>query len=303
MSRTSSCEGKAPERRTRNVDREQVRSHFDARHVGAGHEFARPAPPRAHVEAENRSRDDLRRRVVRAFGGAGQRGRHAAPTIAFDGIGGAASRTPREASASRRDGQPAPSVNTKGIADKVVSGSVVFLPKAAQSGRASGEGLGMRSRAASLAFDYAVGICSVWICGRVFPRRVGARPRAGRKLFYALSRRFLLRHARGCWSRRQLRAAQSPRAATAGRDSVPPPYRLSLLGIPIFIAAGFGDLLWHLLLGVEEGIDALLSPTHQALGLGIFFVASGPIRSVLANRALDDAWHANSRWCWVSHAG
>ena len=32
-------------------------------------------------------------------------------------------------------------------------------------------------------------------------------------------------------------------------------------------------------------MDALLSPTHQALGLGMFFLASGPIRSVLSDRA------------------
>ena len=43
-------------------------------------------------------------------------------------------------------------------------------------------------------------------------------------------------------------------------------------------------MLWHRLLGIEEGVDALLSPTHQILGLGIFFVSSGPIRSVLADR-------------------
>src|SRR5262249_15485520 len=67
-------------------------------------------------------------------------------------------------------------------------------------------------------------------------------------------------------------------------DSVPRPYRLALLGIPIFIVGGIGDMLWHLALGIEEGVDALLSPTHQALGLGIFFLACGPIRSVLADR-------------------
>jgi hypothetical protein len=65
----------------------------------------------------------------------------------------------------------------------------------------------------------------------------------------------------------------------------PRPYRLALLGIPIFILAGIGDMLWHKLLGIEEGVDALLSPTHQSLGLGMFFLSSGPIRSVLADRA------------------
>ncbi len=69
------------------------------------------------------------------------------------------------------------------------------------------------------------------------------------------------------------------------RDCIPQPYHLALLGFPIFVVAGIGDLIWHSLLGLEEGVDALLSPTHQALGLGMFFLASGPIRSVLSDRA------------------
>lgn len=70
----------------------------------------------------------------------------------------------------------------------------------------------------------------------------------------------------------------------AFRKRIPPSYRVPLLGIPIFIAAGAGDLIWHHFLGVEEGVDALLSPTHQILGLGVFFVSSAPIFSALRNR-------------------
>lgn len=70
----------------------------------------------------------------------------------------------------------------------------------------------------------------------------------------------------------------------AFRKTIPQTYRVPLLGIPIFIAAGIGDLIWHHFLGVEEGVDALLSPTHQALGLGIFFISSAPILSALRNR-------------------
>lgn len=68
------------------------------------------------------------------------------------------------------------------------------------------------------------------------------------------------------------------------RRHIPRSYRMPLLGIPIFIAAGIGDMIWHHFLGIEEGVDALLSPTHQALGLGIFFVSSAPIFSALRNR-------------------
>ncbi|HZZ66111.1 MAG TPA: hypothetical protein VFE17_11465 [Candidatus Baltobacteraceae bacterium] len=68
------------------------------------------------------------------------------------------------------------------------------------------------------------------------------------------------------------------------RRSFPDAYRYALLGIPIFIFAGIGDMIWHHFFGVEEGIDALLSPTHQLLGLAVFFVSSGPIVSTLAQR-------------------
>jgi len=67
-------------------------------------------------------------------------------------------------------------------------------------------------------------------------------------------------------------------------NTFPRPYRLALLGIPIFVLGGVGDVLWHRALGIEEGVDALLSPTHQVLGLGIFFLSSGPIRSVISDR-------------------
>lgn len=74
-------------------------------------------------------------------------------------------------------------------------------------------------------------------------------------------------------------------AAYGARRRIPLCYRCPLLGIPIFIASGIGDLGWHHFLGIEEGVDALLSPTHQGLGLGIFFVSAGPILSALRNRA------------------
>lgn len=73
-------------------------------------------------------------------------------------------------------------------------------------------------------------------------------------------------------------------AIYGARGRIPRCYRYPLLGVPIFIASGIGDLGWHHFLGIEEGVDALLSPTHQGLGLGIFFVSAGPILSALRNR-------------------
>jgi len=127
----------------------------------------------------------------------------------------------------------------------------------------------------SLGFDYAVGCCALWIASGFFldawahghvPVESFFTPYHG--AFYSGMLAMLL--VIGIFAMRN--------------RWVPPPYRLALLGLPIFVAGGIADMLWHHFLGIEEGVDALLSPTHQALGLGIFFLASGPIRSVLADR-------------------
>lgn len=74
-------------------------------------------------------------------------------------------------------------------------------------------------------------------------------------------------------------------ALYALRGGIPRVYRVPLLGIPLFILSGLGDLAWHTLLGLEEGVDAVLSPTHLGLGVGILLISSAPIVSALQNRA------------------
>jgi hypothetical protein len=135
----------------------------------------------------------------------------------------------------------------------------------------------------NVVLDYAVGICGVWISGGFFldawahghvPVENFFTPYHA--VFYSgilvlvlvIAAFAVYYHNRGYpW-----------------QDTVPRSYRVALLGVPIFVFGGFGDMLWHHMLGIEEGVDALLSPTHQILGLGIFFLSSGPIRSVLADR-------------------
>jgi hypothetical protein len=136
----------------------------------------------------------------------------------------------------------------------------------------------------NLVLDYAVGICSVWIASGFFldAWAHGHVPVEGfftpyHAVFYsgmvAIAVVFAVFVARG------------RRLGHGWRESLPTGYRLAVLGIPIFFLAGFADMLWHLLIGLEEGVDAILSPTHLALGMAMFFMAAGPIRSVLADRA------------------
>ncbi len=135
----------------------------------------------------------------------------------------------------------------------------------------------------SLALDYAVGICCVWISAGFF-LDAWAHGHVPVESF------FTPYHAvfySGMLAVALVIAAYVMHSRALGYDwanTVPRPYRLALVGVPIFVFGGIADMLWHRLLGIEEGVDALLSPTHQILGLSIFFLSSGPIRSVLANR-------------------
>jgi hypothetical protein len=66
------------------------------------------------------------------------------------------------------------------------------------------------------------------------------------------------------------------------RDAFGSAYSWSALGVLLFLAGGAADMINHLYFGFEAGFDALLSPTHQAIGAGVLLIISGPIRSAIA---------------------
>lgn len=63
------------------------------------------------------------------------------------------------------------------------------------------------------------------------------------------------------------------------RGALPVGYGQSLVGVLIFGVAGVGDVVWHLLFGIEVDVEALLSPPHLALVLGAGLIVGGPLRS------------------------
>jgi hypothetical protein len=63
------------------------------------------------------------------------------------------------------------------------------------------------------------------------------------------------------------------------RQSIPYGYGLGVVGLGLFLLGGLGDAIWHTFLGIETGIDALLSPTHLLLLAGGLLALTSPLRA------------------------
>ncbi|MDQ2713920.1 MAG: hypothetical protein M3Z08_03330 [Chloroflexota bacterium] len=73
-------------------------------------------------------------------------------------------------------------------------------------------------------------------------------------------------------------------------QAIPTGYELSLLGMGVFLISGIGDLTWHLMFGIERSTEALLSPTHLGLALGVGFALSGPLRAAWRRAGDVSSW-------------
>jgi hypothetical protein len=69
------------------------------------------------------------------------------------------------------------------------------------------------------------------------------------------------------------------RAGMCWREAIPAHYEYAMLGAALFTAGGLVDMIWHVTLGVEADLEALLSPPHLLLGIGLVLMTSGPARS------------------------
>ena len=69
-----------------------------------------------------------------------------------------------------------------------------------------------------------------------------------------------------------------PRAASL-TGAIPSGYGTSVAGVVVFMAGAIGDMMWHIVFGIEVSIDALLSPTHLLLLIGALLILSGPVRA------------------------
>ena len=86
-------------------------------------------------------------------------------------------------------------------------------------------------------------------------------------------------------------ALRSRQRGAAWRQTLPPGYGLSLIGVGLFAVGGVADLIWHVIFGVEFSVDALLSPTHLVLALAGVLIVAGPLRAAWRNPG-----RASQRW-------
>lgn len=73
-----------------------------------------------------------------------------------------------------------------------------------------------------------------------------------------------------------LRSRQPGRPVLA---TLPRGHGLTLAALAVFAVGAVGDLVWHETLGIEVGVEALLSPTHLVLLVGGVVALSAPVRA------------------------
>lgn len=72
--------------------------------------------------------------------------------------------------------------------------------------------------------------------------------------------------------------------------AIPDGYRSSVAVLLIFGAGGVGDLAWHTAFGIEEDIEALFSPTHLLLGIGMMLIVTGPLSAGWMDGGRNGRW-------------
>ncbi len=73
-------------------------------------------------------------------------------------------------------------------------------------------------------------------------------------------------------------------------QALPGQYLLSFAGVLLYGIGGVLDLIWHEFFGVEQGIEEVISPTHLLLITSGMILASGPLRSFLAQDSMPRGW-------------
>jgi hypothetical protein len=66
---------------------------------------------------------------------------------------------------------------------------------------------------------------------------------------------------------------------------IPAGYGAAVVAIGVFAVSAAGDMTWHLVLGIEQNVNILFSPTHLGLGASMVVILLAPLRSAWADRS------------------
>jgi hypothetical protein len=73
-----------------------------------------------------------------------------------------------------------------------------------------------------------------------------------------------------------------------GTDMIPAGYGTGVVGAILFAFGGVGDMIWHIIFGIEVGIEALYSPSHLFLFAGGTLIVLSPFKRAWHDRGARD---------------
>jgi hypothetical protein len=81
----------------------------------------------------------------------------------------------------------------------------------------------------------------------------------------------------------------TPRSGRPVLQSIPAGYGAALIAMVGFAIAAVGDMIWHLVFGIEQFINILFSPTHLGLIAAMFVIVATPLRASWLDQSLPAA--------------
>lgn len=134
-------------------------------------------------------------------------------------------------------------------------------------------------RLSTVRFDLAITLASAWFVGGLYLDGWAHNNIPSLETFFTPWHAVLYSGFAACVAVLGWGIGRNRAAGLSWWRAIPSGYELSAIGALVFVAAGVGDMLWHIAFGIEANIDALLSPTHLLLLLGGTLFLAGPIRA------------------------
>lgn len=135
----------------------------------------------------------------------------------------------------------------------------------------------------NVAFGWIMAVGGVWLVGGLFAD-LGWHIREDVDSFLTGAHAMLYSGLIVLFAASVATAIRGLRAGFTWRTAMPLGYDLVLPGLIIFLIGGILDAIGHYVWGFEAGFLALLSPTHQLIGIGLILVLTSPIRAAIIQK-------------------